>query len=282
MSINQRLALKYIRTKFSILSSLSKRKAAEKAFQLFCTPQYRNKKKLPPIFEKAEVLTFKYEKDSIQGYRWNASAEKKILILHGFESSVINFDRYVSPLIKLGYCVLAFDAPAHGRSTGRMINALIYSGFIHYVNKNYGPVTNFISHSMGGLALSLAIEKMSHDEKYKLVFIAPATETITAANSLFKFLKLDHKVREAFDKLIEEKSGFPPEWFSVARVAPSIKARVLWCHDKNDDMTPIKDVEPVIEKQYPQIEFYITEGLGHRRIYRDNKVKEKILEFFAS
>ncbi|HZH01135.1 MAG TPA: hypothetical protein VEY32_08635, partial [Flavisolibacter sp.] len=61
MSINQRLALKYIRTKFNILSSLSKRKAAEKAFQLFCTPQYRNKKKLPPIFEKAESIRFKYE-----------------------------------------------------------------------------------------------------------------------------------------------------------------------------------------------------------------------------
>jgi pimeloyl-ACP methyl ester carboxylesterase len=282
MSINQRLALKYIRTKFNILSSLSKRKAAEKAFQLFCTPQYRNKKKLPPIFEKAESICFKYEKDIVQGYRWNAVSEKRILILHGFESSVINFDRYVSPLIKLGYCVLAFDAPAHGRSTGKMINALIYSGFIHYINEQYGPITNFMSHSMGGLALSLAIERIKHDDSYKLVLIAPATETTTAANSLFKFLKLDSKVRDSFDKLIEEKSGFPPEWFSVARVAPTIKAKVLWCHDKNDDMTPYSDVEPVIAKNYPHIVFFITQGLGHRRIYRDNKVKEKILEFFAS
>jgi pimeloyl-ACP methyl ester carboxylesterase len=281
MSLNQKLALKYIRTKFSILSSFSKRKAAEKAFELFCTPQYRNRKKLPTIFEKGENIKLEYEGESIQGYRWNKDAEKKVLILHGFESSVINFDRYINPLIKKDFCVLAFDAPAHGRSSGKMINALIYSQFIHFINEKFGPVKSYIAHSMGGLALSLFIEKVKHDETYKLVFIAPATETISAANSLFKFLKLDQGVRKAFEALIQEKSGYPMEWFSVARVAPQIKAKVLWCHDKNDDMTPYSDAEPVLEKKYPNFDFYITEGLGHRRIYRDNKVNKRILDFIS-
>jgi hypothetical protein len=177
---------------------------------------------------------------------------------------------------------LAFDAPAHGRSTGKMINALIYSQFINCIHEKFGPIKNYISHSMGGLALSLFIEKINHDETFRLVFIAPATETISAANSLFKFLKLDSGVRKAFEKLIQEKSGYPMHWFSVARVAPSIKAKVLWCHDKGDDMTPYPDVEPVIEKGYPNFEFYITEGLGHRRIYRDNKVSSRILDFISA
>ena len=279
MRLTQRLVLKYIRTKFSILSAISKRKAAQKAFELFCTPQYRNKKKLPPIFEQAEKLSFRFHNYTIHGYRWNATSASKVLILHGFESSVINFDRYIQPLIKKGHCVLAFDAPAHGRSTGKIINVLIYKEFINLINERYGPVKNFIAHSMGGLALSMTLEEWKHDKSYKVVLIAPATETTTAANSLFKFLELDEEVRKEFNALIKKQGKQPIDWFSVARAAENIKANVLWFHDKDDDMTPLSDVEPVIKKNYPNFGFHITEGLGHRRIYRDNKVSKATIEF---
>ncbi len=280
MRLPQRVVLKYIRTKFSILSVLSKKRAARKAFALFCTPQYRNKKKLPPIFEKAEKLQFHFKKTAITGYRWNKEGEQKILILHGFESSVINFDRYIRPLIKKGYCVLAFDAPAHGRSSGKMINVLIYKDFINYIIEHFGPVHNFIAHSMGGLALSVTLESWKNDKNCKVVLIAPATETITAANSLFKLLKLDEGVRKEFDALIEREGKAPIAWFSIARAAAQIGAQVLWFHDKDDDMTPLSDVEPIIKKGYPNFSFHITEGLGHRRIYRDNKVSKAIIDFF--
>src|SRR6186713_1547868 len=111
MKLSQRLALSYIRAKFTLLSSISKKKAAEKAFELFCTPQRRNKKALPKVFEQAEALHFTMDGIRIQGWRWNYPADKKLLIMHGFESSVTNFDRYIRALIKKGYEVLAFDAP---------------------------------------------------------------------------------------------------------------------------------------------------------------------------
>lgn len=279
MRLTQRVALKFIRTKFKLLSSISKRKAAIKAYELFCTPQYRNRKKLPRIFEQAEKLMFPFHQYSIRGYCWNREAKKKVLILHGFESSVINFDRYIQPLIKKGYGVLAFDAPAHGRSSGKQINILIYKAFIQEVIKKYGPVSCFLAHSLGGLALSLVMEEIPHDESVKMVLIAPATETVTAIDSFFRFLKLNDEVKAAFHKHIEKKSGFAPLWFSIARAAANIKASVLWCHDKNDDMTPLSDIYPVIQANYPNFTFYLTEGLGHRRIYRDNKVTKAIIEF---
>lgn len=280
MRLSQQLALKYIRTKFRLLSAISKRKAAEKAFQLFCTPHYRNKKKLPPIFEQAEVLKFCFLNYTIQGYRWNGGADKKVLILHGFESSVINFDRYVKPLIRKGYCVLAFDAPAHGRSTGKELNVLIYKDFIDHINREFGPVKNFIAHSLGGLALSLAIEKWDHDDSFKVVYIAPAVETHTAIDSFFRFLKMDKGVRKEFDKVIEERGGYPPDWYSIARAAKHIKATVLFFQDKDDDMTPLSDVEVIIKANHSNFKFILTEGLGHRRIYRDNKVSKAIIDFF--
>ena len=280
MGFSQRLAIKYIRTKFALLSTISKRKAAEKAFKLFCTPQYRNRKKLPPIFEKSENLKLRFKGHTIQGYRWNANSDKKILILHGFESSVINFDRYVKPLVKKGYCVLAFDAPAHGRSSGNEIDILLYRDLINYINKDFGLIKGFIAHSLGGLALSLSLECWEHDHTYKVVYIAPAVETSTAMKSFFKFLRLDKNVQQEFESIIEEKSGHPPTWFSIARAAKNIRACVLFIQDKHDDMTPFTDVESIIKSNHANFNFILTEGLGHRRIYRDNKVAKNIIDFF--
>ena len=280
MSLRQELTLKYIRTKFKLLSSLSKRKAAEKAFTLFCTPQRRTYRKPTPLIKEAEKLTFSYKDFTIKGYRWNYPSDKKILILHGFESSIINFERYVTPLMDKGYEVLGFDAMAHGTSTGKMINVLLYKDLIQYVNQQYGPVNCFIAHSMGGLAVSLALEEIEHNENYKVVLIAPATETTTASDQLFQILKLDAAVRKEFDAIIMEQSGHPVSWFSAARAASNIKAQVLWAHDKQDAVTPYKDIEPIIKAAYHNYQFLITEGLGHSRIYRDAKVAKAITDFF--
>ena len=279
MKLSQRLAISYIRAKFKLLSSISKKKAAEKAFELFCTPQRRNKKPLPKIFEQAEKLHFRMDGNTIYGWRWNYPAKRKVLILHGFESSATNFDRYIKPLIKKGYEVLVFDAPAHGRSGGTRVNAPLYKRMIQEVNKKYGPVQSYMAHSFGGLAVSLALEETSHTNDYRLVLIAPATETSTAIDSFFKFLQLDAAVRTEFEKVIIKSGGVSSEWYSIKRAMKHIRAKVLWFQDKEDEITPLADVLKVKAENYPNVEFVVTTGLGHRRIYRDNNVLKAIIDF---
>lgn len=279
MKLSQRLALRYIKTKFTLLTAISKKKAAAEAFKLFCTPQSRNRKKLPKIFEEAEKLQFELDGVVVKGWRFNKEGDRKALILHGFESSVVNFDRYIRPLMKKGYEVLAFDAPAHGRSGGKQINAPLYRKMILAVNEKFGPVRSFMAHSFGGLAVSLALEQISHTADYRLALIAPATETVTAIDTFFSFLKLDPAIRPEFERLIIQKGGVSSDWYSINRAMKHIKAEVLWLHDEDDDITPLSDVLKVKEQNYPNIRFVFTKGLGHRRIYRDNKVTRSIVEF---
>ncbi|HEX6334447.1 MAG TPA: alpha/beta fold hydrolase [Flavisolibacter sp.] len=279
MRFAQRLALKYVRTKFKLLSSISKRKAAEKAFVLFCTPQHRNVKPLPPVFEKADVLSFPFEHYTVTGYRWNAASSKKVLILHGFESSVVNFERFVKPLVDKGYQVLAFDAPAHGRSSGKTINVVTYKKLVEHIIREYGPIQSFISHSFGGLTLSLVLDEMPHGPDMKVVFIAPAVETTTAMENFFKLIKLDRDARHEFGNLITEIGGHPPSWYSVSRAARKIRAQVLFLQDSHDHMTPLRDVTPIMDMKLPNFRFVITEGLGHRRIYRDTANVKTIIDF---
>ena len=279
MKFTQRLALGYLKTKFRLLSTFSKKKAAVKAFELFRTPQERVKKKISGIFEEAEVLEFKLENIPIRGYRWNHHGGRKVLIIHGFESSIVNFDQYIRPMVKKGYEVLAFDAPAHGLSGGKMITAPLFVEMIRTIHENYGPVQSYLAHSLGGLAISLALEQIRHDDNFRVALIAPATETTTAIDQFFRLLQLDKEVRKEFDKLITELDGHPASWYSIHRAMKNIQAQILWFHDEDDQQTPLRDALKVKAENHPHVKFIITKGLGHAKIYRDKKVIQEIVDF---
>lgn len=277
--LGQQIAIGYYRTKFKILSAISNRKAAEVALDLFTTPQFRYKKPLPDIFKQAEKLQFKHYGETVTGYRWNRGGHRKVLIVHGFNSSVAKFDRYIKPLMKKGYEVLAFDAPAHGFSTGKTLNAVVFKDMIIYINKEYGPVRSFMGHSFGCLAICLALEEIEHNEDYHVVLVAPATESKTAIDLFFSFLKLNEGVRKEFDDYIFQLRNKPSGWYSVSRAIKNMKAKILWCHDEDDTMTPWADAKKVMDEQHYNIEFIVTKGFGHRRIYRENRVSKAIIEF---
>ncbi len=280
MKFKQKVAIRYIRTKFKILSSISKKKAAEKAFDLFCTPQSRNLKKPPALFSEGEKISFRFLQYTIIGYRWNKGAGQRVLILHGFESSVVNFDKYINNLVKKGYEVLAFDAPAHGKSSGNKMNALIYRDFIKHICTAYGPVQSFLGHSFGGLATCMALAEIKHDDNIRVVLIAPATETSTAIDLFFQFIQLnDTGVRKELEDIISRMGGHPVSWYSIFRTLKKINAKILWFHDEDDKTTPLKDVMRIKEENYPNIQFIISKGLGHRRIYKDNHVNKTAVDF---
>ncbi|MBS1512047.1 MAG: alpha/beta fold hydrolase [Bacteroidetes bacterium] len=274
----QKLGIVYIQTKFKVLGVFSKQYAARQAFQLFCTPQLRSKRKGAPA--NAAPLRFSLNGITICGHRWNHPQPKKALLLHGFNSAAYKFERYVEPLVKKGYEVLAFDAPAHGDSGGKQVNAVVYRDMILAIQSQFGPINSFIAHSFGGIALCLALEQIPNTSSTKVVLIAPATETTSAIDSAFAMLKIKNTaIRSAFDNIIKQISGHTPEWFSVKRIIPHLQANVLWIHDEDDDITPLQDVLPLKNNPPAHVQFLITKGLGHRRIYHDTEVKKAIIGF---
>jgi esterase/lipase len=280
MNVQKKLALAYIRTKLNLLSVISKRRAGQEVFRLFCTPLLRYKGKEADIFKNGQPLQLKSGAETIKGYRCNFPQVKKILLLHGFSSSCHKFDKYAAALVSKGYEVIAFDAPAHGASSGKTVNAVEYAAMIEMLNAGYGPFDAYLAHSFGGIAVSLALENMPHNENTRVVLIAPATETKSAIDGAFKMLGIKNmKLRQAIDDVIFNISGKRTEWFSVRRAMQNIKASVLWVHDEDDEITPLADALKVKDDALPHIKFHITKGLGHQKIYRDAGVKKEILNF---
>jgi pimeloyl-ACP methyl ester carboxylesterase len=282
MKLAQKIAFTYIRAKLNIIAVLSKQGAAKMALRIFSTPFRKSKKRVPPVFLKGEPLSFQLDGITIRGHRWNASDQNKVLIVHGFESSSINFDRYVIPLVKKDCQVLAFDAPGHGISGGKQVNLLMYVEMLRQVHRLFGPFHGYLAHSFGGLAVTHFLETVPHDEHVKLVLIAPATESTSAIDSFFKILQLGTDIRQAFDRLILDKSGVEASHYSIRRAIKNIKAKILWFHDEEDELTPIEDALRVKDENHAHIEFLITKGLGHRKIYRENLVVKRTVEFVVA
>lgn len=280
---SNRLLIKYIRTKFYILSKISKKYCAKKAFDLFCTPFFKVPELHASSIKYAEALNFKLNGLNVKGYRWNKGGVQRVLIIHGFSSGLANFYHFVTPLTSKNLEVLAFDAPAHGASEGKRLNTVIYSDMIKMVIELFGPIEYFITHSYGGLALCLALEQLPGNERTKAVLIAPASENSTAVEGAFKLLGMnDQGVQKEFNKLIYKVSGNPINWFSIKRALPNIKAKILWIHDEKDDVTPITDAKTALAGNPPNVKFIITNGLGHRKIYRDPTVVNTVISFLEN
>jgi pimeloyl-ACP methyl ester carboxylesterase len=185
-------------------------------------------------------------------------------------------------MIRKGYTVVAMDAPAHGRSEGKTINLLEYIDTIRETWNRYGPFDAVLAHSFGGLAISLYLDQHPPANRPQVALIAPATETSTAVESMFRLLQLSDEVKAEFCRQIEQRTGRRPEDYSITRVADRLQAEILWAHDEEDTMTPLKDTLAIQQQNLPHIRFLITRGLGHRRIYRDNHVSREILDFFRT
>ncbi|MCW3088380.1 MAG: Serine aminopeptidase [Sediminibacterium sp.] len=284
MKLAQRLLIGYYKTKLKTISLVSPRKAAEVAYQLFCTPYSRKSAvKVPPVFHKAESLSFEHDGLMLRGFRWQPEHPngKKILIVHGFSSYAYKFEKYILPLKKEGFEVILFDAPGHGTSDGKLINAFIYKTAILRMEALYGPFYGLMGHSLGGLAATLAFEDLNNRQDRKLVLIAPATETETAIAHFFTLLPVDDKTKDAFTQLVVELAGKPVSFYSVSRVVKELHSPVLWVHDTHDTICPFEDVKPLLSLDLPHVQFLITEHLGHSKVYKDQNVCRRIVHFFS-
>lgn len=283
MKLKQKLAISYIRAQLNILALVSPRSAAQKAFNLFCTPR-KNQEKKSPHTEKGEKLSFKLEGHTIRGHRWlprqtSADPLKKVLIAHGFEDASRSLDQFILPLLKKGYEVLAFDAPAHGQSGGKKITLPLYVKTLQTIDELYGPVQSFLGHSLGGLALSLLLEARPHDEGTKLALIAPPCELVSAVDAFFQLIRAGKEVRKEFDEISYELFDRPFSWYSIRRALQGVEAGTLWLQDEDDMITPLRDALRIKADQHPNIGFVITKGLGHRRICHDPAVIHRIVDF---
>lgn len=270
------------KARIRLLALVSKERAGNATFRIFCTPLGKAGYSLTPVLRSAEQLTRSFQRQQLKGYRWNKGAGRKLLIAHGFRSHTQRFEHLIPLLIEKGYEVIAFDAPAHGRSSGKQINAVDYTQLISELAARYGPFDAYIGHSFGGLAVALATAELPQNASAKIVLFAPAADTTGLAATFLKEMQVtDPGVRQHFYNNVVRISGRELDWFSIRRCLPALKSDILWIHDTQDPITPVSEAREIQRLAPSNIRFVFTEGLGHSRIYRDESVLIEVAGFLS-
>ncbi|MDP2067469.1 MAG: alpha/beta hydrolase [Lutibacter sp.] len=238
----------------------------------FKTPARENmmadsaQKKLVMIPElNKEVMVYSY------GY-----SKRKILLIHGWSGRGTQLFKIADKLLENGFMTISFDAPAHGKSSGKttMMNEFVKTAL--FLEKEFGPFDIAIGHSLGGMTVLNSV-KLGLNVKKAIVIGSGDVITDIIKEFVAKIqlkLKLVNKIKQHFYR----KFGEDIDNYSAYIAAKSVKIPTLVLHDTEDKDVPVSCAHH-IRQNLEQGEILITNGLGHSRILKDSKVIGRIIEF---
>jgi pimeloyl-ACP methyl ester carboxylesterase len=267
---------------FKVFGTLFPHSAAKIAFRIFGTPRWRAKHKRPDaLILAARLVDFPFQNETIKCYEWgDAAATKTILLAHGWESRGTALRMYVPELVKNGFKIVAFDALAHGDSTGKTNNLRENAQTIAALAQHYNGFYGAIGHSFGCSSIVYAQQFIDNNLSIdRLVFLAVPHRTLKIMEGVFQMLALPKAAQKAFIQNIEQKMGHPIEHSDVAIASGQVKVgQLLLIHDKYDDVTSIEAAERVVNT-WQNAHLIVTEGYGHFRIAKNPDVIKRIIEF---
>ena len=273
-----------MRTTSKILCMLSPSLAARWADILFFIPigLPRPSSELP-YYDSAIHSSIEYNSKKVALYTWG-EGEKTLIMVHGWGSRGTRMGHLAEPLNKLGYRVVAFDAPAHGDSEGKTTNLLEVSEITALIFKKFEPVQAIIGHSFGGMALANAVHRNDLNVSRVAVIASPFSMDYII-ESFRKIININSKVTKMMVDRIKRRflkeQNLDVFSLSLDSFAASFKTPILIVHDREDRDVAYEQGEEYAEN-FPNAEFISTTGLGHRRILKDAGIMGKIIEFISS
>jgi pimeloyl-ACP methyl ester carboxylesterase len=261
------------------LAWLAPRKAARKGFYLFCRPMRRVVKPHHLDFlNTSEKFELEYAGKKVQGYRWG-SGEKKILLLHGWESHSFWWKRIVNNFSKEEFTLYAVDAPGHGLSEGNYINVPHYSGLIEQLVLSYGEVHAILAHSLGAFSSVYTLHRLPKLPVSKLVVMASPGEANEFFQHYRKILGLSDRSVKVIGDYFFKKLGYGPNYFSLKDFASNLQLPGLIIHDTEDKSAPYQHGLDA-HNNWKNSEMITTSGLGHN--LKSEELLERVKQFVNS
>jgi pimeloyl-ACP methyl ester carboxylesterase len=272
------MRLRLLRSIFRALTAISPAAAAALAMAIFRkAPRHRDSDLERTALGRAERLRLSVEGRPLAAWRWGKGPA--FLLVHGWGSRGSRLASFVGPLTGAGYSVVAFDAPGHGASAGRLSSLPQFIAAIETVAREVGPLAGMVAHSMGGAATTLAMSRGVRARR--LVFLAPASDPAGYSERFADVLDLTPDVLARMKRSIERRFGQSWDDFDVLRAAAKMTAPLLVFHDREDRDVAWTDGQ-AIAAAWPGAELVSTSGLGHRRIVHDPNVVARAVTFLAS
>lgn len=268
--------LRALRIGFAVAAAIAPSLAAFAAERLFLTPPRRaGSSPEREVLAAGEALVIEAGGERLRAWRFGAGPA--VLLVHGWGGRGGHLAAFVPPLVAAGCAAVAFDAPAHGASTGRLASGVSFAEAVAAVAARVGARAA-IGHSLDAAGLRWALaDGLRLDAA---VMLAPPRGAAPFFRRFCRALALRGGVRDAVRERIRRRCGVAPEDFDLLRRVPGRSTPLLVVHDRRDREVPWEDGE-AIARAWPGAELVSTDGLGHHRILRDASVVARAVAFVS-
>ncbi|MFW5330624.1 alpha/beta fold hydrolase [Hydrogenophaga sp. ZJX-1] len=212
-------------------------------------------------------------------YEWGRGPA--VLLVHGWGSNAMCMGRMVLPLLRAGFRVIAFDAPAHGQSSGRRTDMVAFAYAVTAVARHAGPLHAVVGHSFGA-AMTLYAARDWGLATSRLVLISSFDHCNWFVDLFAQHVGLTPEVIERVREMQVQRQGGHFDWgrMSVVEMARQARLPALLVHDQTDEEVPFEH-SLKIASAIDHAEFERTRGLGHHRVVRNAGVIRRVVDFVA-
>ena len=262
---------------FNILAVFNTKGAAKWAFSIFCT--IRKGQVLPNqknFLDGAKFERIEIDGHQVQTYHWPGDGPK-VLLMHGWESNTHRWHKLISKLQKRAFDIYAFDAPAHGYSTGKKLHVPLYGEATLHILDKYAP-DYVVAHSVGGMTILYTDFINASTSVKKIVTIGSPSEFSQFMDHYQGLLKFNNRVREAMNQHLKDWLGYYFHEFSSSRFVKNNTKQGLLFHDEDDIQVPVAASKQVHQSWKGSV-LRLTKGLGHS-MHQDG-INEQIIDFLS-
>lgn len=261
-----------------VLQFISSPLATRFAIKLFRTPirfKIPEREKMMAESAQKETLFIPKIKKEVMVYTYGYS-KRKVLLVHGWSGRGTQLYTIADKLLENGFMTISFDAPAHGKSSGKTTMMSEFIAVAMFLKEKFGPFEIAIGHSLGGMAV---LNSVKQGLDIKKAIVIGSGDMITDIITVFVHkLELKAKLVPKIKHLFFKKFGEDIDNYSGSVAAMDVKIPTLVIHDTEDKDVPVSCAHS-IRQNLEQGEILITNGLGHRRVLKDHQVINRIIEF---
>ena len=261
-----------LRLAFAAIGAVSPALAARAGEQLFFRPSRRAVRADPGPLARGEPLVVRCGREQLRA--WRVGHGPAVLLVHGWSGRAAQLAPFVAPIVDAGCAAVAFDAPAHGASSGRLTTGLGFAEAVAAVAARVGARAA-IGHSLGGTGLAWAIAGGLRLDA--AVLVAPPRGPVDFFRRFCDALALSDSVRDATRDRFQRRLGLRLEEFDLVRRTADATPLLVF-HDRGDGEVPWQHGHD-IARAWPGASLVTTTGLGHRRILRDPGVTARATSF---
>jgi alpha-beta hydrolase superfamily lysophospholipase len=228
-----------VRALFRVLAAISPALAARVAAYAFTLPLARPLRPDDDAFlAGARTHRLRTPGGEVQVYEWDG-AEPAVLVLHGWISHVARLQPVIDALRARGARVVAFDAPAHGRSAGRRADLHSFLEALVAVSRDCAPIGAIIAHSFGAITAATWLAENDAAPLRAAVLVGLPRDVGYLFDSFTITLGLSPPVVQRLRALFHARYGRNPDDYSAERVAARIRVPVLLVHGAQDELVPV-------------------------------------------